>query len=91
MGTGKGKSPKSKAASKSSVPSVPGGSSRKTVMKPANPAPSPRVHLPGDMWERIARKAYQLYEQRGRIEGRDLQDWYDAESLVMQEIHSDRK
>jgi hypothetical protein len=59
--------------------------------KPANPGPASPIHLPGDMWERIARKAYELFEQRGRVEGRDLQDWFDAEAMVMREIHDTRK
>ena len=28
---------------------------------------------------RIAQRAYELYEQRGRQEGRSLEDWLDAE------------
>jgi len=27
----------------------------------------------------IARRAFELYEQRGRQDGRDLEDWLDAE------------
>jgi hypothetical protein len=38
-------------------------------------------------WQRIADKAYGLYEQRGRREGDALQDWLDAEHLVMEEIY----
>jgi hypothetical protein len=30
------------------------------------------------MWQRIAAKAYALYEERGRREGYALQDWFDA-------------
>jgi hypothetical protein len=30
-------------------------------------------------FERISRRAYELYEQRGRQEGRDLEDWLGAE------------
>lgn len=29
--------------------------------------------------DRIARRAYELYEQRGRQEGQDLEDWLNAE------------
>ena len=29
-------------------------------------------------FERISRRAYELYEQRGRQEGRDLEDWLGA-------------
>ncbi len=30
--------------------------------------------------ENIRRRAYELYEQRGRSEGRDLDDWLQAEA-----------
>jgi len=34
---------------------------------------------------RIAQKAYELYEQRGRVEGRDLEHWLEAERLVKEQ------
>ena len=43
------------------------------------------------MWERIAQKAYELYEQRGGREGRALEDWLEAEVIVMEEIHEARE
>ena len=49
------------------------------------------VARPEGMWERIAKKAYELYEQRGRGEGRALEDWFEAEEVVMEEIHEARK
>ena len=33
--------------------------------------------------DRIAQRAYELYEQRGRQEGRDLEDWLNAESQLL--------
>lgn len=33
-------------------------------------------------YECIARRAYELYEQRGRQEGRDLEDWLKAEEQL---------
>jgi len=33
--------------------------------------------------ERIARRAYELYEQRGRQEGRALEDWVNAERQLV--------
>ena len=33
-------------------------------------------------YERIARRAYELYEQRGRQEGRDVEDWLKAEQQL---------
>jgi hypothetical protein len=32
--------------------------------------------------EEVARIAYQLYEQRGRQDGYDMEDWLQAEALV---------
>lgn len=34
-------------------------------------------------YERISRRAYELYEQRGRQEGRDLEDWLKAEQQLV--------
>lgn len=33
-------------------------------------------------WHLIARKAYELYEQRGHIDGHALEDWLKAEVLL---------
>ena len=49
------------------------------------------IELPEGMWERISRKAYELWEQRGRQEGNALRDWLDAEEIVMEEIHEARE
>lgn len=35
---------------------------------------------------RIAQKAYELYERRGFCHGCDLDDWLEAERLVLAEI-----
>jgi len=35
----------------------------------------------------IAQRAYELYEQRGRQEGRDLEDWLKAERELGGAIH----
>ena len=45
------------------------------------------VWVPQSTWQRIADKAYELYEERGRCEGYALQHWLDAEHLVMEEIY----
>ena len=49
------------------------------------------IELPEGMWERIAKKAHELWNERGRREGRDLEDWLDAETIVMEEIHEARE
>jgi hypothetical protein len=58
---------------------------------PAADKPKTPIELPDGMWERIAQKAYQLWEQRGCQEGNDLRDWFDAEDIVMEEIHEARE
>ena len=30
----------------------------------------------------IAKKAYELYEQSGRIDGKDVEHWIEAEKIV---------
>jgi hypothetical protein len=37
--------------------------------------------------ERIAKKAYELYEKRGRQAERDIEDWLEAEELVRKEMN----
>lgn len=34
------------------------------------------------LYEMIQKKAYELYEKRGREPGKELDDWLDAEKLV---------
>jgi hypothetical protein len=62
--------------------------------------PSPRlspveqrrpIELPDGMWDRIAKRAYELWDARGRREGYHLEDWFDAEAEVMEEIHEARE
>ena len=49
------------------------------------------IELSEGMWERIATKAYELWEQRGYRVGYDLEDWCDAEASVRGEIHEARE
>lgn len=35
-----------------------------------------------DIYHRIAEAAYELYEQRGREDGHDIEDWLKAEAIV---------
>lgn len=37
-----------------------------------------------DLQEQIRGRAYELYEQRGRVEGYELEDWLQAESELTQ-------
>ena len=36
-----------------------------------------------DIENRIRDRAYQLYEQRGRVDGFALEDWFQAEAQVL--------
>ncbi|NWF73168.1 MAG: DUF2934 domain-containing protein [Nitrospirae bacterium] len=40
--------------------------------------------------ERIAKKAYEIYEQRGRGAERHVEDWLKAEELVRKEMNETR-
>ena len=37
-----------------------------------------------DIQDQIRRRAYELYEQRGRVDGHELDDWLQAEAEVTQ-------
>jgi hypothetical protein len=39
-----------------------------------------------DLYERIACKAYELYQQRGEVPGHALDDWLVAERVVQDEL-----
>lgn len=43
---------------------------------------------PQDLESLVAQKAYELYEQSGRVEGRNLEHWLEAERLVKEQIPS---
>jgi len=43
---------------------------------------------PQEIRQRIAAKAYELYEARGSSHGRDREDWLEAERLVLIELKS---
>jgi hypothetical protein len=68
-----------------------GGSGTKARAATAPRSFAAPIELPDGMWERIAKKAYELYEARGRGEGQDLADWLKAEEMVMEEIHEARE
>ena len=71
-------------------------------MKPKNPDVQPVVErnlssepesmqkYSDEVRELIAKKAYELYEQRGRQGERDVEDWLQAEELVRKEMNTRR-
>ncbi len=67
------------------APKRPAG--RKKTVRKSDPPSVMRepIELPTGMWERVREKAFCLYLER--TEGRALQDWLDAEDIVMEEIH----
>lgn len=44
---------------------------------------SGKANLPRDIEERIRRRAYELYEERGRVDGFALDDWLKAEREIL--------
>ena len=71
-----------------------------TVKKPSKhirtspPIPSGDAEPTGvsnALWDQIARKAFELWEKRGRQDGHALRDWLDAEAQVMEPCHATRQ
>ena len=56
-----------------------------SMRSPLAASPQPN-ELPDAMWARILQKA-----ERGYRDGHDLEDWFDAKTIVMEEIHEARK
>lgn len=46
---------------------------------------------PADLHERIRRRAEEIYFRNGRIPGRDVQNWAQAEQEVIEETRSSRR
>jgi len=57
-----------------------GSARQKSTRKGRKAAPSAEAN---GMHERIALRAYALYEERGYRHGWDLQDWLDAEREIL--------
>jgi hypothetical protein len=66
------------------------GSKTVKLKKGGSTKQEPVQFVPGDpeLWDRIAIKAFELYERRGRAHGHDLEDWLRAEQMVLKEIRS---
>ncbi len=43
---------------------------------------TPTIREPQNREEQIRQRAYELYEERGREDGRDQEDWFRAEGEV---------
>jgi hypothetical protein len=56
-----------------------------TTLTPGPPISTAEMtSFPHELHAKIRFRAYELYEERGRIDGRDLDDWLQAESEVTQ-------
>jgi hypothetical protein len=60
------------AQSPTSLSAVPVISPRGSIANAPNPIAEPEVR----------ELAYKLYEERGRVDGYDLQDWFEAEAIL---------
>jgi Protein of unknown function (DUF2934) len=68
-----------------SNPTTPTVSAGKPKISPNAEESGPAIQISKADWthERIARRAYELYEQRGRQEGRAMEDWANAERQLL--------
>ena len=60
------------------------------VERNLSPEPESMQKYSDEVRELIAKKAYELYEQRGRQGERDVEDWLQAEELVRKEMNTRR-
>jgi Protein of unknown function (DUF2934) len=47
------------------------------------PIQSPKT--PVELEETVRRRAYQIYEQRGMADGREVEDWLEAEAKLLED------
>lgn len=47
---------------------------------------NPQKYNSQDIQQKIETKAYELFEQRGCGHGNDLNDWLEAESIILAEL-----
>ena len=47
---------------------------------------APTTEATNEIQEQIRHRAYELYEQRGGVEGRELDNWLQAEAEVTQSL-----
>ena len=55
---------------------------RKTAAKKTTVKPAPAPETLESLYERIAKKAYEIFESRGREIGRDIEHWLEAEKII---------
>jgi hypothetical protein len=52
---------------------------------PTLPTETRATESPVDIQGQVRRRAFELYEQHGREDGHDLEDWLQAESELVQQ------
>ena len=60
-------------------------SSPRAVPSPSSNELEHQERISDAMWNLISRRAYELWEQRGRRDGNALQDWLEAERMVKEQ------
>lgn len=70
------KKPAKKTSAK--VPAAKKSTKKVTAKKPAKKPSARELKIQ----EAVAKKAYELYEQSGRADGRDVEHWLEAEKLL---------
>jgi exoribonuclease II len=63
---------------------------KRVVERDLSAEPESMQKYSDEVRERIAKKAYELYEQRGRQAERDIEDWLKAEELIRKEMNQAR-
>jgi|HubBroStandDraft_6_1064221.scaffolds.fasta_scaffold4496051_1 hypothetical protein len=61
---------------------MPRGAGTKRARESRSKRTSENREIP-ELRGRVASRAYQLFENRGRIHGQDLEDWFRAEQEVL--------
>jgi len=66
------------------------GTAVQVAKQPANVTPMPFENLferANSMFDAIARRAYEIFEGRGHLSGRHLEDWFQAEREMLHPVH----
>lgn len=66
------------------------GTAVQVAKQPANVTPMPTENLferATSMFEAISRRAYEIFEGNGHLDGHDLEDWFRAERELLHPVH----
>ncbi|HEX5081051.1 MAG TPA: DUF2934 domain-containing protein [Blastocatellia bacterium] len=75
------------------TPEIPQSSPQSPMMRRKGQVPAENYEGDGqtDLREMIARRAYEIYEERGRSHGDDVNDWLRAEAEVKSAIKPEKR